>query len=288
MKITIYTINDCKFSQAEKQYLTSKNMQFEEKNLETNREYLTEMLNISNNFAGTPVTKIEKDDGTSVVLKGFTQSEFDTALGLSTDSAVAPSGSMDTGTTAAVAQTTATQPPVTPSMDMSSSVAAASTEPTAPSMNTVTPPVEPPKQDMSMGMPSTTSTDVSAAPSSMPMDTASDPVAANPTSVTPAPMGNPLTDTTPTTPTMNDVMAAPQGEAIPSTPAPTDSNMTTPSMGMSDMNTAQPSMGGMSTTPDMSMGQTPNPMSPPAEQSAAPANDPLSSVLNDLQSKGST
>lgn len=80
MKITVYTITDCKFSQAEKQYLQSKGLQFEEKNLEANREYLTEMLNISNNFAGTPVTKIEKDDGQIIVLKGYTQDEFDKAL----------------------------------------------------------------------------------------------------------------------------------------------------------------------------------------------------------------
>ncbi len=80
MKITIYTITDCKFSQAEKQYLQSKQLQFEEKNLEANREFLTEMLNISNNFAGTPVTKIEKDDGQIIVLKGFTQDEFDKAI----------------------------------------------------------------------------------------------------------------------------------------------------------------------------------------------------------------
>ena len=82
MKITIYTITDCKFSQAEKQYLQSKQIQFDEKNLEANRDYLTEMLNISNNFAGTPVTKIEKDDGQIIVLKGFTQDEFDKALAI--------------------------------------------------------------------------------------------------------------------------------------------------------------------------------------------------------------
>ena len=39
------------------------------------------MLTISNNFAGTPVTKIDKDDGQIAVLKGFTQKEFDTLLG---------------------------------------------------------------------------------------------------------------------------------------------------------------------------------------------------------------
>jgi len=83
MKITIYTINDCTFSQQEKEYLKLHNMEFEEKNLEVNRDFLTEMLSISNNFAGTPVTQIEKDTGEKMVLKGFTSDEFDKALGLS-------------------------------------------------------------------------------------------------------------------------------------------------------------------------------------------------------------
>ncbi|QQS44691.1 hypothetical protein IPM65_03805 [Candidatus Roizmanbacteria bacterium] len=87
MKITVYTINDCKFSQAEKEYLKKNNVEFEEKNLETNRDFLTEMLAVSNNFAGTPVTKIEKDSGEPIVLKGFTQEEFDKALGLAPVSA---------------------------------------------------------------------------------------------------------------------------------------------------------------------------------------------------------
>jgi len=81
MKITIYTVPECEFSKKEKEYLKSKNLQFEEKNLEANKDFLTEMLAVSDNFAGTPVTKLEKDDGQSVVLKGFTQSEFDDALG---------------------------------------------------------------------------------------------------------------------------------------------------------------------------------------------------------------
>lgn len=81
MKITVYTVSDCQFSQKEKEYLKAHNLPFEEKNLEQNRDWLTEMLAVSNNFAGTPVTKIEKDDGTIVVLKGFTPEEFDEALG---------------------------------------------------------------------------------------------------------------------------------------------------------------------------------------------------------------
>ena len=82
MKIIIYTINDCAFSKQEKDYLVSNQLQFEEKNLETNKEFLAEMMAVSNNFAGTPVTKIEKDDGQIVVLKGFTKEEFDKTLNL--------------------------------------------------------------------------------------------------------------------------------------------------------------------------------------------------------------
>ncbi len=80
MKITVYTITNCPFSQKEKEYLKQHNLPFEEKNLEEKKEWLEEMLAVSNNFAGTPVTKIEKDDGTTIVLKGFTPEEFDKVL----------------------------------------------------------------------------------------------------------------------------------------------------------------------------------------------------------------
>jgi len=82
MKITVYTINDCQYSKAEKEYLQAHNLPYEEKNLETNKEYLTEMLAVANNFAGTPVTKVEKDDGQISVLKGFTKEEFDKLTGI--------------------------------------------------------------------------------------------------------------------------------------------------------------------------------------------------------------
>ncbi len=81
MKITIYTVTDCQFSKQEKEYLSSHNLPYEEKNLELNKEWLTEMLAVSNNFAGTPVTRIEKDDGTIQVFKGFTKEEFDNFFG---------------------------------------------------------------------------------------------------------------------------------------------------------------------------------------------------------------
>ncbi len=81
MKITVYTITDCQFSKQEKEYLNANKLVFEEKNLEVNKDFLTEMLAVSNNFAGTPVTRVEKDDGSIAVLKGFTKEEFDTTFG---------------------------------------------------------------------------------------------------------------------------------------------------------------------------------------------------------------
>ncbi|MBI4974015.1 hypothetical protein HZC27_05375 [Candidatus Roizmanbacteria bacterium] len=113
MKITLYTITDCPFSKQEKEYLSSHTLTFEEKNLETNREFLTEMLAVSNNFAGTPVTKVEKDDGQIAILKGFTKEEFDKLLGFT----VEPVKPVEVAPTPVVAPTPLTPvvetPPVT-------------------------------------------------------------------------------------------------------------------------------------------------------------------------------
>lgn len=105
MKITLFTVETCKFSAEEKEYLKSKNLPFEEKDVEKDHAALEQMLKIGNNFAGTPVTEIVFDDATDpaknpeegqdaakpeykdevktgrvVVLKGFTKEEFDKEL----------------------------------------------------------------------------------------------------------------------------------------------------------------------------------------------------------------
>lgn len=131
MKITIYTIKDCAFSKQEKEYLSTNKLVFEEKDLETNKDFLTEMLAISNNFAGTPVTRVEKDDGTISVLKGFTKEEFDTTFGLASPELKAEAGS----TVPAVNDT-----PIPPVVETPSSVPAETVSP-AP---IPTPPVETP------------------------------------------------------------------------------------------------------------------------------------------------
>lgn len=79
MKITLYTIPDCQFCKQEKDYLTSKGLPFDEKDVMANKDFLAEMLQKSQNFAGVPFTSLE--EGTqNVMLKGFTQSEFDEAI----------------------------------------------------------------------------------------------------------------------------------------------------------------------------------------------------------------
>jgi glutaredoxin len=144
MKITVYTVSDCQFSKQEKEYLRSHNLAYEEKNLEQNREWLTEMLAVSNNFAGTPVTKIEKDDGQIIVLKGFTQEEFDEVLGFKKEELVAQASADVTQPP----QSTSPQPPnqtqpinqpeASPPPYPSSS---SPTQPTAETLPTQTPPV---------------------------------------------------------------------------------------------------------------------------------------------------
>ncbi len=167
MKITIYTVSDCQFSKAEKEYLKQHNLQYEEKNLEQNREWLTEMLAVSNNFAGTPVTKIEKDDGTIVVLKGFTQGEFDQELGLNQTQTI------DQTTT----QINPPLPPVSPSPSTPTSPPSASS------------PQNQPVQPLSTNQP------VSTSPSAFPTTNQSISSSSNQPAPTPSPTFPPSTPT---------------------------------------------------------------------------------------------
>lgn len=137
MKVTIYTVPNCQFSNQEKEYLKSKGMLFEEKNLESNREFLTEMLAVSNNFAGTPVTKVEKDDGQIVVLKGFTKDELDREFSLSNPVADQPTPTPPVPPTEPPAPSAPAPEPIVPPVTPEPIV------PTTP-VQPVTPPVQEP------------------------------------------------------------------------------------------------------------------------------------------------
>jgi glutaredoxin len=286
MKIIIYTVPDCQFSKQEKEYLQSKNLPFEEKNLESNREFLTEMLTLSNNFAGTPVTKIEKDDGQSVVLKGFTQSEFDTALGLTPS--VAEGAAVTPATEQMSADPMTSQTPVAPmGTPVSTDTLSMGTTPSTDS-------------SMSMGTPSPMDTPLQAAAADMtppPMDMATptmpvtdqsapatDPMAMNtpampePIAAAPAPFQMPdQSIATPTTPVQDTSMTQPQPFEMPSTQPPA---ATAPAM---DPTAQAPAPFQM---PEQS--QTPAPMGDAPAQNAPQSADPLSSVMSNLQQKANS
>src|SRR3989338_117731 len=104
MKIIIYTIDDkdSSFCKDLRAYLQSKNLQCEEKRVDTDRDALAEMQKLSDNFAGVPFTIITKDNGEEVKLKGFTQGEFDEVFNPSAPASVpAPVTSTSASTTLA-------------------------------------------------------------------------------------------------------------------------------------------------------------------------------------------
>jgi glutaredoxin len=78
-QVTIYVTANCPFCKAEKEYLTSKNISFSEKNVEESTDNLKEMLALSDNFAGVPVSVLNGPKGKKTV-KGFTQDEFEEEL----------------------------------------------------------------------------------------------------------------------------------------------------------------------------------------------------------------
>lgn len=91
--VTIYTIETCPYCKAEKEYLDGKGIAYTEKRVDADEAALKEMLAVSDNFAGVPVTVLTTEKEKRVV-KGFTQSDFEEELRsvglLKEDAPVAP------------------------------------------------------------------------------------------------------------------------------------------------------------------------------------------------------
>jgi glutaredoxin len=68
--ITIYTTNTCAYCVMVKKWLGSKNMSYDEVNLDTNPERAQEAIEISGQMA-VPVTVITKDDDTKEIVVGY-------------------------------------------------------------------------------------------------------------------------------------------------------------------------------------------------------------------------
>lgn len=78
----MYTTRTCPFCKMQKDYLNSKNVQFEEILVDEHPDVAQKMIEISGQM-GVPFTVIEKNDGQRENILGFDQKRIDLALGIS-------------------------------------------------------------------------------------------------------------------------------------------------------------------------------------------------------------
>jgi len=81
MKIKIYSTKTCVYCHMEKEYLKSKNIEFEEVLLDENPDEISKMADLCGSMA-VPCTHIVKDDGKEEVIVGFDRPKLDATLGL--------------------------------------------------------------------------------------------------------------------------------------------------------------------------------------------------------------
>ena len=77
--ITIYTTNTCGYCVMVKKWLTSKNIGYDEVNLDTSPERAREALEISGQLA-VPVTVVTKDDDSKEVIVGYNLAKLAPAI----------------------------------------------------------------------------------------------------------------------------------------------------------------------------------------------------------------
>jgi len=82
MKVTIYTTRTCPFCKMEKEYLNSKNIQYEEILVDERPEEAQKMIAMSGQL-GVPFTVIKKEDSQEEKILGFDKARIDQILQIS-------------------------------------------------------------------------------------------------------------------------------------------------------------------------------------------------------------
>lgn len=82
MKITVYSTTACPYCKMLKDYLGSKNIEFEEKLVDMDETARGEMESVSGGFLGVPFTVVTKQDGTSETILGFDKGKLNSVLGI--------------------------------------------------------------------------------------------------------------------------------------------------------------------------------------------------------------
>ncbi len=80
-KVTMYTTRTCPFCKMQKDYFSSKNIQYKEILVDENPDEAQKMIEISGQM-GVPFTVIDHENGTRVTILGFDQKKLDAELGL--------------------------------------------------------------------------------------------------------------------------------------------------------------------------------------------------------------
>ena len=78
-KVTIYTTRTCPFCKMEKEYLNSKNIQYEEILVDERPEEAQKMIEMSGQL-GVPFTVIKKEDDSEEKILGFDKERIDQIL----------------------------------------------------------------------------------------------------------------------------------------------------------------------------------------------------------------
>lgn len=79
VKVTIYTTTTCPFCKMEKEYLTSRGIQYVNIFIDQNPDEAKRLIKESGQM-GVPFTEIIKDDGARVTILGFDKEKLNQAL----------------------------------------------------------------------------------------------------------------------------------------------------------------------------------------------------------------
>lgn len=80
MNFTIYSTTSCPYCKMLKEYLSSKNITFQEKLVDQDESAKNEMASVSGGFLGVPFSLITKDDGSQETIVGFDKGKLEQIL----------------------------------------------------------------------------------------------------------------------------------------------------------------------------------------------------------------
>ena len=82
MQVTIYSTTTCPYCKMLKDYLTEKNISFNEKLVDQDDFAKEEMAKVSGGFLGVPFTLVVKNDSTKETIIGFDKGRVDSIFSL--------------------------------------------------------------------------------------------------------------------------------------------------------------------------------------------------------------